>query len=168
MERERERGRKNEEEATIKTPGEHPPSGASSKKFRPFSPGPWDPWEPFSGAQSDNTRRRFLFCGRYDPSHGKTFHGIFATGISRLSRRNAADRHLYETRIVCEAKPRENGVPWHPVFIPLSKRHPRRTSSTDDLNPDLNLDMNNLWCAGRDAASLRNLEIFRAQATVLL
>lgn len=46
----RERGRKSEEETTIKTPGEYrSASGASSKKFLPFSPGPWDPWEPFSG-----------------------------------------------------------------------------------------------------------------------
>lgn len=67
----KEERKKGEEEATTKTPGEHPsPSGASSEKFLPFSPeDPRNPWEPHvrsADTKRDNARRfpsifRFLF-----------------------------------------------------------------------------------------------------------
>lgn len=92
--KEREKG---EEEATTKTPGEHPSlSGASSEEFLPFSlqdygiHGNWELRSTLRGHKASNTRWRFPFLWtRVHPAasicRGKTFHETLTVGISGQS-----------------------------------------------------------------------------------
>lgn len=131
--------KKGEEEATTKTPGEHPSlSGASSEKFLPFSRQDYGTHE--NRVCSVGFKVAIPFFETRVPlqlSWKKISRNARSLGFRNSRPKN---QRISPRRALYGMKPRRNPVTscFHPSF----ERHSR--SSTSNLNSDLNPDMNNL------------------------
>lgn len=143
--REKERGRKNEEEATTKTPGEHSLLVAPLRRHSfLFLQDHGIHGNRFRGTKRQHTAA-FPFLRTLRSIPWKNIPCYICDrdlGISRLLRRKPSIG-IYTRRALCAKQNRGKMISSDILFL-FRRSVTREESSTDDLNPDLNPDMNNL------------------------